>query len=197
MTRSVKSVITSGNTSQFNFVIQNCCSTTIIVNTHRQTTVLKTRGTVTIALYRRCKVTARSRSIETALKVNNDAPDVVQLDMVWIICKEQYALESFPSSAILSPTKDGWQISPTRRSEAAKQNRRTNDGEWSSSVFRITCRIIEFPMHVAIENTEFRKHGIILSVNVTLVWSKWMSKRLHVRLPVAFIVSLLPAVLWN
>ena len=126
VTENVKSVITSGNTSQF--FIQNLSITIIIENTHRQTTVWKTRGTVTIVLYRRCRITARSRSIETALKVNKEAPEVVQLDMAWIIAKVQYTFESFPSSAILSPTKDGWQISPTRRSEAAKQNRRKNDG---------------------------------------------------------------------
>jgi len=85
-------------------------------------------------------------------------------------------LKWFPNSAILKATNDGWQMSPTRRSEAAKENRRKNDGEWSSSVLRITCRITALPIHVKIENTELRKHTMMLVVNVSLVWSKCICK---------------------
>lgn len=80
VTRKVKSVINSGNTGQF--VIQNLSITILIANaTHRQRAVWKTRGTVTIVLYRRCRVKTKSWSMETALEVKKDTLQVVQVDM--------------------------------------------------------------------------------------------------------------------
>jgi len=87
--------------------------------------------------------------------------------------------------------KDPRQPSKTKRRMIA--NYKWNCGEWN---FRITWRITEFPIHVTIENTELRKHTMILIVKVSLVWSKCMSKKTQVWLDV-FMVSLLPAVLWN
>ena len=86
-------------------------------------------------------------------------------------------------------------MSPTRRSEAAKQNRRKNDGDCSSCLVRITCRITALPIHVIIEHTELRKHSITaLGVKGALVWSNCISKKTQV-LSDVFIASLLPAVL--
>lgn len=52
----------------------------------------------------------------------------------------------------------------------------------------MTCRITEFPTHVIRENTALRIHVITLAVNVSLVLSKFMSKKEHVRWTVLFIV---------
>lgn len=91
--------------------------------------------------------------------------------------KIQCVLKWFPSSAILKGTKDGWQISPTRRSEAAKQNRKKNDGDCSSCLVRITCRITALPIHVIIEHTELRKHTMALGVKGALVGPTVCPKR--------------------
>ena len=169
---------------------QNLNITNVIAKIQRQTVIWNTRGTVTVVMYRKCRVNARSWSTETKLRVTIDTPAVVQLDMVWIILKTQYTLKLLPSSAILYATKNGWQISPTRRSEAARQNKRKNDGEWSSRVFQTTYRITEFPIHVIRENTKLRTHVKIFAVCVSPVWSKFMSKKEQVGWVLFILISL-------
>ena len=131
--------------------IQNLGKTITVAKIHKAIVVWNTRGTVTIVLYRRWRVSAKSRSIDTAAKMPKETPAVVQPDRDWTTFKVQNTAKFFSSCAILYPTKSGWDIRPTRRSETARQPKRMNDGEWRSRVFPITNTTMKFPMHVSKE----------------------------------------------
>ena len=95
----------------------------------------KTRETVTNALYRKCRCKAICRSTDTAATVKNETPAVVQADLAWSILNQQYTVKFLSISAILNPTKSGWHMRPTRRSEAAMQPKRAKYGEWRPRFF--------------------------------------------------------------
>ena len=141
-----------------------------------------TRGTVTIALYRKWRVRASRRSTDTAVKTASVAPIVIQPDTDWSIFKKQNAVKLSLSSAILNATNSGWQIKPTIASEAARQPKRTNDGKWRSWVFLIVNKTRKFPKHVAIENKQLRIHITIFVMKMSCFLSKLMnasSKKKH------------------
>ena len=133
------------------FVIQNLSNTVTVTNIHKINVVWNTRGTVTIVLYRRWRVGAKSRSINTAAKKNKETPAVIQADRDWSTFNLQNTAKFSLSSAILCATNNGWHKRPTRRSETARQPKRMNDGEWRSRVFPITNTTMKFPMHVSKE----------------------------------------------
>ena len=153
--------------------IKNLGKTVTVAKIHKAIVVWNTRGTVTIVLYRRWRVSAKSRSIDTAAKMRKETPPVVQPDTDWTTFKVQNTPKFFSSSAILYPTKSGWHIRPTRRSETARQPKRMNDGECRSRVFPITNTTIKFPMHVSKEKKEFRIHVTIFVMKSSSVLSKW------------------------
>lgn len=179
-------------------IITNLNSTSVVQKIQRRKTVLRTRGIVTTILYRKWRVKARRRSTDTTARVSKDTPEVIQLDMDWIILNVQYVLKLPTSSAVLYATKNGWQIRPTRRSEMARQKSRAKDGEWSSCVWLIACRMTEFPRQVMMENSEFRTDVKIFAMNVSSVSSMLTSKKKQPWWPVAFmIVFMLVAVTGN
>lgn len=90
--------------------------------------------------------------------VAEDAVDVIQLDVDKSILNVQCRLKLFISSAIFEATNNGWHIRPTRRSEAARQPKRTKDGVWRHRVFPIARRTNKFPVHVITENSTFMIH---------------------------------------
>ena len=153
--------------------IKNLGKTVTVAKIHKAIVVWNTRGTVTIVLYRRWRVSAKSRSIDTAAKMRKETPPVVQPDTDWTTFKVQNTPKFFSSSAILYPTKSGWHIRPTRRSETARQPKRMNDGECRSRVFPITNTTIKFPMHVSKEKKELRIHVTIFVMKSSSVLSKW------------------------
>ena len=57
--------------------IRNLTTTTMIDTIHTAKKALKMRGTVTRALYRKCRISDRTRSTHTVAKVRTDAPDVI------------------------------------------------------------------------------------------------------------------------
>ena len=153
--------------------IQNLGKTITVAEIHKAIVVWNTRGTVTIVLYRRWRVSARSRSINTAAKMRKETPAVIQADRDWSTFNVQNTAKFSLSSAILCATNNGWHIRPTRRSETARQPKRMNDGEWRSRVFPITNTTIKFPMHVSKEKKEFRIHVTIFVMKTSSVLSKW------------------------
>ena len=155
------------------FAIQNLGKTVTVAKIHKVIVVWNTRGTVTTVLYRRWRVSAKSRSIDTAANMKKETPPVVQPDRDWTTFKVQNTAKFFSSSAILYPTKRGWHIRPTRRSETARQPKRMNDGEWRSRVFPIANTTMKFPMHVSKEKKEFRIHVTIFVMKTSSVLSKW------------------------
>ena len=155
------------------FAIQNLGKTVTVEKIHKAIVVWNTRGTVTIVLYRRWRVSAKSRSIDTAAKMRKETPAVVQPDRDWTTFKVQNTAKFFSSCAILYPTKSGWDIRPTRRSETARQPKRMNDGKWRSRVFPIANTTMKFPMHVSKEKKEFRIHVTIFVMKTSSVVSKW------------------------
>ena len=92
------------------FVIQNLSNTVTVTNIHKINVVWNTRGPVTIVLYRRWRVSAKSRSTDTAAKMRKETPPVVQPDRDWTTLKVQNTTKFFSSSAILYPTKSGWHV---------------------------------------------------------------------------------------
>lgn len=120
--------------------------------------VCNTRALVTIVLYRKWRVKARSRSTDTAAKREKETPAVVQVDKALSLFNVQNEAKLSLSSAIFSATKSGWHISPTRRSEVARQPNRIKDGLWRSCVFPIVNAIRKFPVHVTRENKQLRIH---------------------------------------
>ena len=144
-----------------------------VAKIHKATVVWNTRGTVTIVLYRRWRVSDKSRSIDTVAKMRKEAPAVIQADRDWSNFNVQNTAKFSLSSAILSATNNGWHISPTRRSETARQPKRMNDGEWRSRVFPIANTTMKFPMHVSKEKKELRIHVTIFVMKTSSVLSKW------------------------
>ena len=153
--------------------IQNFGKTVTVEKIHKAIVVWNTRGTVTIVLYRRWRVSAKSRSIDTVAKMRKETPAVVQPDRDWTTFKVQNTAKFFSSCAILYPTKSGWHIRPTRRSETARQAKRMNDGDWRSRVFPIANTTMKFPMHVSKEKKELRIHVTIFVMKTSSVLSKW------------------------
>ena len=153
--------------------IQNLGKTITVAKIHKAIVVWNTRGTVTIVLYRRWRVSARSRSINTAAKMNKETPPVIQADRDWNTFNLQNTAKFSLSSAILCATNNGWHIRPTRRSETARQPKRMNDGEWRSRVFPIANTTMKFPMHVSKEKKELRIHVTIFVMKTSSVLSKW------------------------
>ena len=173
------------------FVIQNLSNTVTVTNIHKINVVWNTRGTVTIVLYRRWRVSARSRSINTAAKMNKEALPVIQADRDWSTFNLQNTAKFSLSSAILCATKNGWHIRPTRRSETARQPKRMNVGEWSSWVFPIVKTIRKFPKHVTRENRQFRLHVTMFAVKTPSVLSKltYLSSKKKQFFPVWFMAN--------
>ena len=153
--------------------IQNLGKTVTVAKIHKAIVVWNTRGTVTIVLYRRWRVSARSRSINTAAKMKKETPAVIQADRDWSTFNVQNTAKFSLSSAILCATNNGWHKRPTRRSETARQPKRMNDGEWRSRVFPITNTTMKFPMHVSKEKKEFRIHVTIFVMKTSSAPSKW------------------------
>ena len=119
-------------------------------NIHKTNVVWNTRGTVTIVLYRRWSVNARSRSIDFAAKMTKETPVVVQPDRNWTIFNSQNTAKFSSSSAIYElhkvvdiPGRQGGQRPPG-----------INGGEWSSWVFPLVKTIRKFPKHVTRENRQ-------------------------------------------
>ena len=157
------------------------------------------RRTVTIVLYRKWRVRARSRSMDTAAKVRKDTPDVIHPDVDWNILSVQYALKFSTSSATLNAAKNGWHIRPTRRSEAVRQPNRMKDGECRSWVFRIANRIKKFPTHVIRESTKLRTQVTIFVMKTSSVLFKLLSKKKQVFSSVLFMTkkSFHPQLRWS
>ena len=151
--------------------------------------VCSMRGTVTIALYRKWRVKARSRSMEIAARLKKETPAVIQLDSDWSIFNVQNASKLSLNSAILCATNNGWHIRPTRRSETARQPKRTKDGEWRSLVFPIANTTRKFPPNVIRESRKLRIQVTILAMKTSCDLSKLTclpSKKKQV-FPVVFI----------
>ena len=122
----------------------------------KRTATWGTRGTVSRVSHRKWRVRARSLSTETAATVNKETPDVVQAVLPWSSLNQQYAFKFLSSSAILDATKSGWHTRPARRSEAAKEPKRTKDGVWRLRFFLIAKRIVELATNVATPNNKLR-----------------------------------------
>ena len=136
-------------------VIQNLSATfNIIDKIQKRKVTWSTRGTVTKVSYRKWR--ARSLSTETAAIINKETPDVVQAVLPWSSLNQQYAFKFLSSSAILTATKSGWHTRPTRRSEAAKEPKRTKDGVWRSRLFLIVRRIVELVTNVTTPSNKLR-----------------------------------------
>ena len=136
MTINVRTTTTIVMKSHTLVVIQNLRTTFDIMDKIQKRKVTwSTRGTVTRLSYRKWRVRARSLSTETAATDNKETPDVVQAVLPWSSLNQQYAVKFLSSSAILDATKSGWHMRPTRRSEAAKEPKRTKDGVWRSRFF--------------------------------------------------------------
>lgn len=74
---NVRKEIATGIKFHAALLIQNLSATTIMQKIQRRKVVWKTRGTVTIVLYRKWRVKARRRSMDTTAKVRADTPDVM------------------------------------------------------------------------------------------------------------------------
>lgn len=175
MTRKVMSSDSNGIISQL--VTANLNDTVVVVAIHSSKTAKHIRETVTTELYLKWSVRARRRSMDTSAKRNKDTLPVIHALMDWSIPNGQIRLGSPWSSAILLPTKVGWQIAPTRKSANARQPRRKKDGEWRFLDFRITYTMIKFPAHVIGENSEFRIHVKTFVINVASVWPMFIVRK--------------------
>lgn len=134
--------------------------------------VCNTRALVTIVVYRKWRVRARSRSTDTAAKREKETPAVVQVDKALSLFSVQNEAKLSLSSAIFSATKGGWHISPTKRSEVARQPNRIKDGLWRSCVFPIVNALRKFPVHVTRENKQLRIHVRMFATKIFSVSSK-------------------------
>ena len=147
---------------------------------------------MTMVLYRRWRVNARSLSMETPLRIAKDIPPVIHPMKNCDSLSLQYALNLPSSSAVLKATKNGWPSSPTRKSENARQKSNVNDVELSCLVLQITSIIVPLPKTAAKANSELTTHDIILKVP-WLDCRQKTSRKKHVRF-VSFLFRLLVAI---
>ena len=174
-------------TSHTLLVIKNLRTTFDIMDKIQKRTVTwSTRGTVTRVSYRKWRVRARSLSTETAAIVNKETPDVVQAVLPWRSLNQQYAVKFLSSSAILNATKSGWHTRPTRRSEVAKEPKRTKDGVWRSWVFLIARRIVELATNVTTPNNKLRVQVRMFVTKSSSALSKLMPLKYKQAFPVLF-----------
>ena len=160
--------------------IQNLVMTNVMEKIQRIKAHFKTWGTVTSVLYRKWRTRQRTRSTDTAAINRKEAPDVAQPDRNCTFFKLQNAVNFSSSSAILTATKSGWHINPTRRSEAAKQPKRTKDGDWRSGVFATAKIKRTFAIHVARENIMLTIHKTIFAMKILLrrrIWARRFQSR--------------------
>ena len=168
-------------------VIQNLRTTFNIMDKIQKRKVTRsTLGTVTKVWYRKWRVRARSLSTETAATVKKETPDVVQAVLPWSSLNQQYAVEFLSSSAIWNATKSGWHTRPTRRSEAAKEPKRTNDGVWRSRFFLIARRIVELATNVTTPNNKLRIQVRMFVTKSSSALSKLMPLNNKQAFPVLF-----------
>ena len=171
-------------------VIQNLRTTfNIIDKIQKRKVTWSTRGTVTKVSYRKWRIRARSLSTETAATVNKETPDVVQAVLLWSNLNQQYAFKFLSSSAILNATKSGWHTRPTRRSEAAKEPKRTKDGVWRSQVFLIARRIVVLVTNVTKPNDKLRIQVRMFVTKSSSTLSKLMSLSSKQAFPVLFMTE--------
>ena len=174
-------------TSHTLVVIQNLRTTFDIMDKIQKRKVTwSTRGTVTKVSYRKWRIRARSLSTETAATVNKETPDVVQAVLLWSNLNQQYAFKFLSSSAILNATKSGWHRRPTRRSEVAKEPKRTKDGVWRSWVFLIARRIVELATNVTTPNNKLRVQVRMFVAKSSSALSKLMPLNDKQAFPVLF-----------
>ena len=88
MTKNVRKVDAIGIKYHL-LAIKNFGKTVTVEKIHKAIVVWNTRGTVTIVLYRRWRVSAKSRSIDTAAKMAKETPDVVKPNRDWTTFKVQ------------------------------------------------------------------------------------------------------------
>ena len=158
-------------------VTANLNDTVVAVATHINKTAKRMREIETTELYLKWSVRARRRSMDTSAKRSKDTPPVIHALKDWKILNEHTRLGSPWSSAILLATKDGWQITPTRKSAPARQPRRKKDGEWRSCDFQITYTMIKFPAQVIGESSRFRIHVTTFAINVASVWPTFIVRK--------------------
>ena len=168
-------------------VIQNLRTTfNIIDKIQKRKVTWSTLGTVTKISYRKWRVRARSLSTETAATVKKETPDVVQAVLPWSSLNQQYTVEFLSSSAIWKATKSGWHTRPTRRSEAAKEPKRTKDGVWRSRFFLIARRIVELATNVTTPNNKLRIQVRMFVTKSSSALSKLMPLKYKQAFPVLF-----------
>ena len=156
-----------------------------------------TRGTVTRLSYRKWRVRARSLSTETAATDNKETPDVVQAVLPWSSLNQQYAVKFLSSSAILDATKSGWHMRPTRRSEAAKEPKRTKDGVWRSRVFFIARRIEELATNVTTPKNMLRMQVEMFVTIRSCALSKLIPVKWKQVVSVLFMVFMIGKNIWS
>ena len=144
------------------------------------------RGTVTRVSYRKWRVRARSLSTETAATSTKETPNVVQAILPWSSLNQQYAVKFLSSSATLNATKSGWHMRLTRRSEVAKQPKRTKDGVWRSRFFLIARRIVELATNVTTPNNKLRVKVRMFVTKSSSALSKLMPLKYKQAFPVLF-----------
>ena len=144
------------------------------------------RGTVTRVSYRKWRVRARSLSTETAATATKETPNVVQAILPWSSLNQQYAVKFLSSSATLNATKSGWHMRLTRRSEVAKQPKRTKDGVWRSRFFLIARRIVELATNVTTPNNKLRVKVRMFVTKSSSALSKLMPVKYKQAFPVLF-----------
>ena len=154
--------------------------------TQKRKVTWSTRGTVTKVSYCKWRVRASSLSTETAATVNKETPDVVQAVLPWSSLNQQYAVKFLSSSATLNATKSGWYIRLTRRSEVAKQPKRTKDGVWRSRFFLIARRIVELATNVTTPNNKLRVKVRMFVTKSSSALSKLMPLKYKQTFPVLF-----------
>ena len=154
--------------------------------TQKRKVTWSTRGTVTKVSYRKWRVRARSLSTETAATVNKETPDVVQAVLPWSSLNQQYAVKFLSSSATLNATKSGWHTRPTRRSEVAKEPKRTKDGVWRWRFFLIARRIVELATNVTTPNSKLRVQVRMFVTKSSSALSKQMPLKYKQAFPVLF-----------
>ena len=179
--------IVTGKMSQFGN--QNLTMTTMKQNSQTIIIAITTRRMVIVFLYCKWRVKARSRSTQTPLRVKKDTPEVIQPVKYWIIRTLQYSLKFSKSSATLYATNEGWPISPTRKSETAKQNNKAKDGVWSSRVFQITSMTMKFPSNAVRANRRLTVHDTTLAVWASWLACVWKKKKKHVPAPDEFMMD--------
>ena len=192
--RVVTENIVEGMITQLS-LIQNFEIVTIEIDMQTDITSINTLRFVTMVLYRRWRVNARSLSMETPLRIAKDIPPVIHPMKNCDSLSLQYALNLPSSSAVLKATKNGWPSSPTRKSENARQNSNVNDVELSCLDLQITSIIVPLPKTAAKANSELTTHEIILKVP-WLDCRQKTSRKKHVRF-VSFLFRLLVAIDWS